>query len=158
MIRDLLIRLHGHQTEILDIVDRAETMLGGSRDVAGLSRIRWVLVRVMGRYQIFKHSEVLDPLIARGSPLDAQRATRMKEACLAPGEAFHEHVRRWSASDVDAEWTVFQPAAQMMMGRIRAHIAREQAEIDALLARQPGPIRPPPASARRPPDRPTPAG
>ena len=158
MIRDLLSRLHGHQAEILDILGRAETMLDATRDVAGLSRIRWVLVRVMGRYQIFKHHQVLDPLIARGSPLEAQRAIRMKEACLALGEAFHEHVRKWSASDVEAQWPAFQPAARAMMGRIRAHITRERAEMDALLARQPGPVMPSPAIARPRSDRPTPAG
>ena len=158
MEHDLRARLHEHQAEVLDIVGHTEAMLNDTHDVPGLSRFRWVLVRAMGRYQLFKHHEVLDPSIARASPVDAQRLTLMKEACLALGAAFHEHVRKWSGSDVEAEWRLYRPAALAMMKRIRVHIAHERIEMDALLAGRAEPVMPSPATARPRQDRPTPAG
>ena len=108
----LLQRLHEHQESALSIMRGAEASLRGpGRDVAALARARWALMRTLTAYQIFKHREVFDPAI--GGPVlgDAQRAARMKRACMAMGEDFKGYVGKWSGTDVLAAWDSYQPAA-----------------------------------------------
>ena len=133
----LLNRLHQHQEDALAIMRDAEPMLTdpARRDIAQLARARWALMRVLTAYQLFKHGQVFDPTVSGRLLGDAARAARMKEACAAMGEAFRDHVTRWSSSDVAGEWEVYRPAALGMIAKLRAHITRERSEITTLLDR-----------------------
>ena len=135
--RALLDRLQTHQDGILAIMRGAEPLLRDpvSRDVAGLARARWALMRALTAYGLFKHNEIFDPAINRRVLGEAQHAERMKRACVAMGDEFRGHVTKWSGTDVTGEWASYQPAALAMMARLRAHIAIEKREIAALLAR-----------------------
>lgn len=150
-------RLLQHQDEILGIIKNSEAMLAHDvRDVPGLARARWALVRALTSYQLFKHHEIFDPMLAKARPAEAHRLAEMKRTCNALGEAFRLYVQKWSAADVDGEWDEYQPAARTMIARIRAHMAGERANVTAIL-RESGPIRPP-ADVPRHGDRPRPAG
>ena len=136
MSRDrTLARLADHQREILTILNGAEPFLTEppKRDVAALARARWALMRALTGYQLFKHREVFDPLLAKARPADAYNLVRMKRACTELGDAFRSYVQRWSGADVEAQWTEYQPAALAMIARIREHIAREQEEVGKVL-------------------------
>ena len=130
-------RLHEHQGEILALMRTAEPMLTDplARDVPGLARARWALMRALTAYQMFKHREIFDPLIAKAAPGEAHRLLRMKRACLDLGDVFRAYVQRWSACDVEGRWAEYQPAALAMMARLRTHIAREREEVTALLSK-----------------------
>lgn len=134
--RALLDRLRYHQDAILAIMRDAEPLLAdpARRDVPQLARARWTLVRALTAYQLFKHNEIFDPVTARRLPGDVARAARMKQACTDMGEEFRRYVSKWSGCDVAGEWTTYQPAALAMIGRLREHIAREQADVTAMLA------------------------
>ena len=134
--RALLDQLQGHQDGILAIMRGAEPLLTDptSRDVAALARARWALMRALTAYALFKHSRIFDPAIGRQVLGEAQRAKRMKQACLATGDDFRRHVTKWSGRDVAGEWAAYQPAALAMLARLRGHIVQEREEIAALLA------------------------
>ena len=130
----MLERLDEHQRAVLAIMNGGEALLtGNARPVVEIARARWALTRALTAYQLFKHHEIFDPVIAGNTGADAVRAARMKKACLALGEDWKRYVQRWSATDVDGQWSTFQPAALTMIGRIRGHIARERVEAAALL-------------------------
>ena len=135
--RALLDRLHAHQDGVLAIMRGAELLLRdpASRDVAGLARARWALMRALTAYGLFKLNEIFDPAISRRVLGEAQRAERMKRACVAMGDEFRGHVAKWSGADVAGEWASYQPAALAMMARLRAHIATEKREVAALVER-----------------------
>ena len=105
-----------------------------ARDTAGLARARWAMMRALTAYQLFKHSKIFDPMIAKARPADAHRLLRMKRACTDMGDAFRAYVQQWSACDVGASWAEYQPAALAMIARVRAHIAGERKAVGALLA------------------------
>ena len=140
----LLQRLHVHQQIVVDIMRNTEMLLNqpGLRDTLGLARARWALMRALTDYQLFKHRAIFDPAIGGTVLGTAQRAARMKTACTAIGEQFRAHVTKWSATDVGGRWAEYQPAALVMIGRIRAHLAIERADIDTLLSAGASPVAP----------------
>ena len=137
MERDVALeRLQVHQDGILAIMREAEPMLHdpAARDVAGLARTRWALMRALTAYTLFKHNQIFDPAISRKLLGEATRAERMKRACIRVGEEFRDHVTKWSGSDVAGQWPDYQAAALTMTARLRDHLATEKKEIAALLA------------------------
>lgn len=135
--RGLLARLHQHQDGILAIMRGAEPLLRDPtlRDVAGLVRARWAVMRALTAYQLFKHQEIFDPAIQGRLLGGVERAERMKRACVAISEDFRGYVSKWSGSDVSGEWAAYQPSALAMLQRLRDHIARERADVAHLLER-----------------------
>lgn len=132
--RRALVRLDEHQSAILTLLRDEEAMLTDERrDVAGLARARWTMMRALTAYQLFKHREIFDPAIAGKVLRDGLKAERMKAACIAIGDDFRDHVQRWSGSDVAGDWSRYQPAALTMVKRLRAHVARERVDVASLL-------------------------
>lgn len=129
-----LTRLEEYQATILGILQRGERLLNATeRDAAALARTRWELARAMLAYQGFKHRELFDPITASGCPRRAPLARRLKNDCLAMGEAFRAYVAKWSAVSVLDCWAEYQPAALRLITQIRDHLARERRETAALL-------------------------
>ena len=155
-------RLNDHQNGIVALLDEKEPLVvaDARHDVATLARARWALMRALTAYAMFKHREIFDPLIAKARPADAHKLLRMKRACLELGDEFRAYVQKWSAADVQTHWTEYRPAACAMIARIRAHLARERADVAALQPRRAArPHRlPPPAIPPPRPGRPIPAG
>ena len=133
---DALRRLIDLQTRILAEVDAAAVVLGGGPETARaeLAKARWSVSRVLREYQLFKHVEIFDPAIARGSPSQADAARRMKAACIAAGRDHAEHVARWSVSDAAAHWDEYRAAMRALVAAIRTHIRRERVDVERLLA------------------------
>jgi hypothetical protein len=131
----MLSRLDEHQAGIRAILNDAESMLTDPvrRDIAGLARARWALLRELTAYQLFKHGKLLDPFIRSGAPARVVRAERLKQAGIAAVEAFRGNVTRWSATDVAAVWPVYQPSALAMIARLRGQVAQDREQIGALL-------------------------
>lgn len=130
-----LARLDEHQATILDITRRGERMLRApERDAAGLARGRWELARAIMAYQGFKHREIFDPVAARGAPQQAAAARRLKAECMATVDAFRAYVARWSSGSVIDRWDEYQAAALRLITDLRAQLARERREAEALLA------------------------
>jgi hypothetical protein len=150
--------LNAHQTAILAILQDAESMLTdpATRDVAGLALARWALLRELTAYQMLKHAKLIDPVIRKGGPRDAQRLERVKRLGVEAFEAFRANVQRWSATDVTAVWPTYQASALAMIARLRSVVLRDKEELAAI--RLPGDLTPPPAAAPPLPGRPTPAG
>ena len=126
-----------------------------ARDVAGLALARWSLMRELTAYQLFKHASVLDPAAVKGEPRDAARARQLKQEGVEAFDAFRGNVTRWSATDVGAVWPTYQASALAMIGRLRAQVTRDQAELASLTS---GGLTPPRSGAPLRPGRPTPTG
>lgn len=137
----LLARFAEHQATLHDILGRGERLLG-ERDAVALARTRWELARAVMAYQGFKHREIFDP-VARGPDAERARvARRLKAACVEAGETFRAYVAKWSSADVIGRWDEYHPAAHALIADLRAHMAREKDEAEALLRASEVPGRP----------------
>lgn len=124
----LLTRLDAHQARALEIISRGDVLLAPDAcpDQGLLSQARWELTRVLGAYQMFKHHELFDPIIRNGPPDKARLAGEMKAECIALGDEYRAHVARCADLDIPAHWDSYRPAVARLLGRIKAHIARER--------------------------------
>lgn len=121
------------QDRILAIASRAEALLrSDTKDVATLGQGRWEVARALLEYQMFKHSRIFDP-IDRAQNGRAARARGMKAECLRFGDELRAYVLKWSSLSVVDHWEQYKPAALEGIARMRAHLARERAEIAELL-------------------------
>lgn len=129
-----LAQLDAHQAVILEMLKRGEGLLNApERDAGALARTRWELVRALMAYQRFKHSEIFDPVAAKGCTDEARLARRLKSDCLQMGEAFRAYVATWSSRSVLECWAEYHPAALALVARIRDHMATERRETGRLL-------------------------
>ena len=131
-----LLRLQALQRSLLDHLDRVQAWfsLPPAEAREPLARARWLAVRLVHEYQVFKHAEILDPAIRHGAPAQVDAATRMKADCLAVIAHFRAHVREWSTGDVAARWDEYLAAMRALADRWRAHLATERRAIADLLA------------------------
>lgn len=112
------------------------TSLVRTRGVAAcneLAQRRWETMRLLREYQLFKHHEIFDPAIASGDRARIIAATAMKERCVAAGDDFAAHVRRWSGTALERDWAAYEAALLRMTGAIGRHVVRERREVEALL-------------------------
>lgn len=129
-----LSRLAEHQATILDILERGERLLrSADRDPQALARTRWELARAVMAYQGFKHREIFDPIAREADAKRAGTARRLKAACVSSGETFRAYVARWSSVDVLGCWDEYQRAAHKLIADLRAGLAQEKREAEALL-------------------------
>ncbi|MBJ6122145.1 hypothetical protein [Sphingomonas mollis] len=139
-----LARLHEHQDRILTILDRATNLIHGDpdRNRAGLATSRWEMARRLREYQLFKHRELFDPMIAGGDPDQRRRARLMKADCILLSEDFQTHVARWSGVDVADDWITYRRAMLAITTRLRGAVMRERHEFSQTLRMAPGPVSP----------------
>jgi len=132
---DALRLLLSHQQAVLGLLDGATALLAGEPAAIrhDLAEARWRIGRAMRAYQLFKHVEVFDPLIARGDAEQRRTALAMKAACLRAGDAYWTFAQRWLGEDLVLSWAAYRAAARDMADKIRAHIAQERAGIGRLL-------------------------
>ena len=123
---------HRHIHALLDEADAALIGIDPAR-ARVLALIRWQLMRRLRTYQLFKHTELFDPII-RGNDSEMTRsAGAMKARCTAIGEAYNEHVGKWAAAGIESNWSAYQADAASAILSIRNHLARELAEAGKLL-------------------------
>ncbi|MDP1027671.1 hypothetical protein Q5H91_10635 [Sphingomonas sp. KR1UV-12] len=129
-------RLHDHQQGILDHLAAAlDLMRRRPDDVrAALAKSRLELFRLLRAYQLFKHHEIFDPVLRRGTATQIAAATRMKANCIAAGDAYRTYMNLWASQDVVEAWSSFRPATLAMAQRTRAHILVERAGVPQLFA------------------------
>lgn len=99
-----------------------------------IAQIRWQLLRVLREYQLFKHNEIFDPLIAANRTELAMMAKRLKAACIAAGEAYQAHTIRWTEQGALESWTEYQQAVLKIVERVEEHLRSERMAVTALLA------------------------
>jgi predicted RNase H-like nuclease (RuvC/YqgF family) len=91
-------------------------------------------MRALRAYQLFKHVEVFDPIIASQCPKRAREAEELKRKCIEIGQQYEEHVRRWTLTGPAHSWPRYLGDAEHIIGRLRAHLAEEAKRIDQLIA------------------------
>ena len=131
----LVERLVEHQRTIAAIAERALPLLAvdSQPDPMALSRLRWELVRAMTAYQHFKHREIFDPAIKRGTGHLQHMAEVMKTDCVALGDEFTRYVQHWSSVGTADRWHEYRQDALAMSTRLRRHVEREGQAISAML-------------------------
>ncbi len=125
------------------IIARAETCLRHphQRDALTLAKLRWEVARAIGAYTLFKHHELFDPLVAHGTAEQARVAAEAKRACLAMGEQFQAHVRKWSGTPVADHWDEYKPATVAILAKLRAHFDTERQVVASMLVADPQAVR-----------------
>lgn len=141
--RSLLDRLVEHQNGVREIFARAEACLRHphQRDALTLAKLRWEVARAIGAYTLFKHHELFDPLVTHGNAEQARVAAEAKRVCLAMGEQFHAHVRKWSGTPVAEHWDDYKPAAVAIMAKLRVHFDTERQVVASMLVADPQAVR-----------------
>lgn len=124
-----------HQTKIRSLLAEGATLAleEGVSGVASVLPLRWRMTRALREYQLFKHREVLDPIVASGNHASAQMASAMKRRCIAMGEAFIAHGDRWTGRDLTAEWHRYRADSQALIAILTQHLDRERTEAQQLL-------------------------
>lgn len=130
-----LSRLGEYQRRIAHIIVAARDALAGDsasgqKTVAGA---RWELVRILREYQLFKHTEIFDPLIAYGDSVRATNASRLKTRCIDLGQSYGDHVQRWSLQAPMNAWDDYRDEALTMIERINRHLGDEAEQVARLL-------------------------
>jgi hypothetical protein len=130
-----LARLLDHQAAILAEMDdmRRALRIDGRRAQPRLAKHRWMLMRMLRAYQLFKHVEVFDPVIARADARRGDLARAMKARCTAAGDDYHRHAAAWTGAAIEARWTDYAEAVLAVADRLALHIARERRDVAVLL-------------------------
>lgn len=134
MRRRIKAAMDEHQAGIVALIHRTDVALNLGR-LAGqeaLAQVRRETVRRMRAYQQFKHVKIFDPMVEFGTPEQQQSAARMRERCLAAGEAFMDHMQRWPMHEVVKGWDAYRRSVNAMTAAMRLHLAREQREVPLL--------------------------
>ena len=133
---DLTPELRDHQNRALDVLRRGAACVEAGPDAvaASLVPLRAEMADALQRYQVFKHERIFDPAVASGNKTRSDLARAMKVECVAAGETFRAHQKRWRDSDVAADWATYKPAVRLTINQLRRHITRERDGIDALIA------------------------
>ncbi|SFP87801.1 hypothetical protein [Sphingomonas rubra] len=133
--RFALARLADHQRAIMAQVDDSRRRLrsDGRGAQPHLAKQRWVLMRMLREYQLFKHVEIFDPAIVRGDARRADLARGMKERCVAAGEDYQRHVALWTGEAIHACWADYAAAVIALADRLAQHVARERCDVEMLL-------------------------
>ncbi|HEX8554104.1 MAG TPA: hypothetical protein VF695_05310, partial [Sphingomonas sp.] len=99
-----------------------------------LARARWEALRLIRAYQLFKHGELFDPLIACGTPDQRRLAERMKTRCIESVQRFVDHVTAWNMADAATEWDRYRAALTVLVEDMRAEILAERRDAETLLS------------------------
>ncbi|MBB5711769.1 hypothetical protein [Sphingomonas xinjiangensis] len=131
----LLAQMHEHHCAIAAYTADAEALISAADlDPAIVSNSRWRFVRTLTGYQLFKHQQIFDPVLQRGSQLDADAARQLKAECILISEAFRSYIAKWSTSGIVGREDEYRSDAKAMILRVRRHIVRERRGIEALLS------------------------
>ncbi len=135
LIAHALDRLEEHQDRIVGLIGEARHAVLGPVATAReeLARVRWQMLRAMREYQIFKHSEIFDPVIASPDALRVASARRLKTSCIAASERYRQHTLRWSTQGIAAAWPAYVLALEETCRAIEGHLADERDLVALLL-------------------------
>lgn len=125
---------HDRRMAIISTLNHARPMLneGYENGWPGLLRLRGQLSEQMQSFQVFKHREIFNPLIARGRPQKAI-AEELKSDCIALGSEYQAFQWQWANADVKARWAEYRLSGMKMMTTIRKSLL-EQDEVVRKLA------------------------
>ena len=131
-----LTQLDAYQARILDLIETSLQLIGQTLASAqpGLAQTRWHLLRVLREYQLFKHNEIFDPLIASQRPELAAMARRMKIACISASEEYRLHTVRWAEQGSTNDWIAYEQAVRQIAAGLKSHLAAERVESAMLLS------------------------
>lgn len=129
-------QLEEQQARITMLLHAARDLLASGQPGSGtaLAALRWQLMRALREYQLFKHREIFDPLAGSSDPQLADLARGMKTRCIATGDAYGDHVQRWSNGAAVTAWEQYTAEARAIVTKVRLHLDREHAEASSLLA------------------------
>lgn len=131
-----IIRLEGYQEQIRRIIGQALPVVrdGDPSQCMSLASARWQLLRVLREYQLFKHTEIFDPIIGHGPGLKASAAALLKKRCVELADEHHRYVQRWSLEGLGTAWPQYRSEALVMADRIEQHLRQEMRDVRALLS------------------------
>jgi len=136
MVNDtILTRLQSYHDDIISRIAASVAVIEADNlsSLSSLSARRWQMVRLLREYQIFKHSRIFDPAIAKGSPSEIAAAQEMKINCIAMGNAFTAYVKIWSSGLITTRWEDYRTAMIEMSTLLTRHVKSERHNVEALL-------------------------
>ena len=124
-----------YQQRIRRALDRGDTLLAAEvPDVTALGTIRWELVQAVRAYQVYKHSEIFDPLIDAGIEPAALIARGMKAMCIAASSRGKAFILEWSGRSAGDDWPRYSAATLAMNAEVRLTLEIERMGLTELRA------------------------
>lgn len=132
--RALQVEAEAYVERAMAMVNRARSIVDGDRLEAAnlLAGRRAALADHLQRYQRFKHRQIFDPVIQRGTSANQIVARSMKVECVQMGELFSGYHARWLRLE-PMEWRRYRKDMQDTSALLAAHLDAELAAIRKLL-------------------------
>ena len=129
-------KMSDYHTRLRTLLDRSsEALANDAVDIVTLAGLRWQLVRLLREYQLFKHTEIFDPII-RHRPLGRnEHASRLKARCEIMGTRYNDFIKRWHLGASGPSSSDYRDAARKMIDDVAQHVVEEGGEIARLLDR-----------------------
>ena len=131
----ILTRLQSYHDDIISRIAASVAVIEADNlsSLSTLSARRWQMVRLLREYQIFKHSRIFDPAIAKGSPSEIEAAQEMKINCIAMGNVFTSYVKTWSSGLITTRWEDYRIAMIEMSTLLMRHVKSERHNVEGFL-------------------------
>lgn len=133
----MLPTMRRHQGLARQTLLQAEAILirGGELEVVDLEDIRARLIVQLGAYTEFKHSTVFPELMASTDQVVASLAGQMKSRCDQMAAFYRRYITEWPISRVIEQRALYRGVALDVVGRLRRHFVREDADVVRLTER-----------------------
>lgn len=129
-----VLRMREYHAQLSHLLDRSSHAI--AEDEAGnvaLAGLRWQLVRALREYQLFKHTEIFDPLIRNVAADRVRDATSMKDRCEQIGAQYNSFIKAWHLGNGGPSSSGYRAAARRMLDAVSRHVATEGEQIPHLL-------------------------
>lgn len=133
----MLRTIRRQQDDMRSTLKAAEAILirSGDLETVELGQIRWQLALQLKTYTEFKHQTVFPTLLQSSDPVVRELSMRMRGRCDAIGVLYKAYLADWSVVRVFEQKAKYRVAALEMIGRLRQHFEREQADVVRLTER-----------------------
>ena len=133
----MLSSLRRQQSDLRHTLKDAEAVLikPGDLQLIGKGEIRDRLAAQLKTYTQFKHEVVFPALLVSPDPIIAQLATQMRCRCEAVANFYRSYLTEWPPARIIEQPALFRGVALDVIGRLRQHLVREEADAVRLTAR-----------------------
>ena len=133
----MLRTIRRQQDDMRTTLKIAESILvkAGDLETIELGRLRWQLALQLKTYTEFKHQTLFPTLHQSADPVIRELSHRMRVRCDAMGAFYRSYLSDWTVVRVFEQKPQYRVAALDVIGRLRQHFDREQADVVRLTER-----------------------
>jgi hypothetical protein len=101
-------------------------------DARSLADCRWKLIRLVTGHLAYEGLHLYPALFKSGGK-EADTARQMATEIEQLTGALHDHVREWTVTRIESDWTGYRRAAELLIATLVSRIDREEKDLYPLL-------------------------